>query len=132
MKVEYLYQFANGEKLTISIEESEYDLLAELDRQEYNNNQSSRRKGVSLDALNQDDSYFASDADPAKELEENELHEILHRAIESLPSSQIALIKEVFYDEMRLSHIAKKEGVSRAALTQRMNRILEKLKKFLD
>lgn len=132
MKVEYTYHFANGEKLSISIEESERDLLAEFDRQEYNNNQTARRKKASLDTLNQDDSHFASGEDIAKTFEESEMFTDLYKAIETLLPNQKELIKEVFYDEMRLAHIADKEGVSRAALTQRMNRILEKLKKFLD
>lgn len=43
MKVEYAYHFSNGDKITISVEESDHEKLSEFDRQEYNNNQKTRR-----------------------------------------------------------------------------------------
>lgn len=46
----YTYEYCNDDKVTIEINPKWVAILQDLDRQEYNNNQTSRRHGVSLDA----------------------------------------------------------------------------------
>ena len=75
-KIEYRYEFANGDvvELRISKSGSEGDekygitsewleLLLDLDRREYNNNQTETRRHVSLNALPQDDNPIPNEQD---------------------------------------------------------------------
>jgi DNA-directed RNA polymerase specialized sigma24 family protein len=50
----------------------------------------------------------------------------------ALSLEQRELIRKVFIDGIPPSHIARDEGVSKAAVTQRVKRILRKLREFLE
>ena len=55
----------------------------------------------------------------------------LHRAISRLRPKQRDLIKKVFWDDIKQVEAARAEGVSEAAIAQRMVVIYKRLKKFL-
>lgn len=132
MKVEYAYHFSNGDKITVSVEESDCEQLTDLDRNEYNNNKKARRRGVSLEALNVDDNLFPANVDIAREVEEAELVAELLEAIGCLTEPQQELISKIFLEEVKPSEIAREQGVSKAAITRRMNRALQQLRKLLE
>lgn len=58
--------------------------------------------------------------------------ERLHSALEKLSVEQRKLIQEVYFDGTSQSEISKREGVSRKAINNRLARIYEQLKKFLN
>lgn len=58
--------------------------------------------------------------------------ERLHNALGKLSAEQRKLIQEVYFDGTSQSEISKREGVSRKAINNRLARIYEQLKKFLN
>ena len=58
-----------------------------------------------------------------EEIEDRELHEILT----SLPAESLELITQLAMDELRQVDIAVQSGVSRAAITKKVNRLRKKL-----
>lgn len=128
MKIKY--QFAD-ETVEIEVSEEWGNILIDLDRQEYNNQHTETRRHCSLEALNLDDTLLPSDEDVERDVFAALDSEALYAAIEKLQPQQQDLVKRVYFQGEKLSDIAREEGVSKMALTNRMKKILASLKKFL-
>lgn len=127
MKIKY--EFAN-ETIEIEVEEEWADIVIDLDRQEYNVNHKETRRHCSLEAYNLDDALLPSDEDVERDVIADEDKKRLYKAIAALTPDQQELVRRVYFNNERLADIAREQGVSRAALTNRMNRIVSSLKKF--
>ena len=127
MKIKY--EFAN-ETIEIEVEEEWADIVIDLDRQEYNINHKETRRHCSLEAYNLDDALLPSDEDVERDVIADEDKKRLYKAIAALTPDQQELVRRVYFNNERLADIAREQGVSRAALTNRMNRIVSSLKKF--
>ena len=127
MKIKY--EFAN-ETIEIEVEEEWADIVIDLDRQEYNINHKETRRHCSLEAYNLDDALLPSDEDVERDVIADEDKKRLYKAIAALTPDQQELVHRVYFNNERLADIAREQGVSRAALTNRMNRIVASLKKF--
>ena len=127
MKIKY--EFAN-ETIEIEVEEEWADIVIDLDRQEYNVNHKETRRHCSLEAYNLDDALLPSDENVERDVIDDEDKKRLYKAIAALTPDQQELVRRVYFNNERLADIAREQGVSRAALTNRMNRIVSSLKKF--
>ena len=127
MKIKY--EFAN-ETIEIEVEEEWADIVIDLDRQEYNVNHKETRRHCSLEAYNLDDALLPSDENVERDVIADEDKKRLYKAIAALTLDQQELVHRVYFNNERLADIAREQGVSRAALTNRMNRIIASLKKF--
>ena len=65
-------------------------------------------------------------------MEKAELTYEVREAIRTLLPCQQELIKKVFFKKMKLTHIAKEEKVTEAAIRNRLKKIYRKLKKVLN
>jgi RNA polymerase sigma factor (sigma-70 family) len=127
MKYEYITATGKNE---IEVEGDWGSVLMELDRLEYNNNQTEMRRHASLEAFDPDGTLFSSDTDIQAEHEIRNQLEALRAAISKLPLSQQELIRAVL-GGMSLVDYAKKKRVSKAAVSQQMERIRKQLIKYL-
>ena len=125
------YSFADGEKAIIEVDEQWGEILVELDRQEYNNNQNETKKHASLDAMDYEGEFFA-DQDSFFEhfFDAPDDVDILYEAMETLLPSQKELLQALFFDGMRQEEYARKKGITQSAVAHQLQRILKKLKKF--
>jgi RNA polymerase sigma factor (sigma-70 family) len=57
--------------------------------------------------------------------------EALRDAIKTLEPQQQELVMDIYYREIPIAHIAKRDGVDEAAIRNRRKRILKKIKKSL-
>ena len=64
--------------------------------------------------------------------EEAESEDEVHMAVKTLLPDQQELIDKVFYRNIKLVDIAAQEGVSEAAIRNRLKKIYKKLKKILN
>lgn len=132
--MKYTYQFVTGEKQEIEVTEAQYMALKDADRIEYNNNQTNTRRHISMDMAESDEGMQF--ADPTQNisdiLDAEYTTTALHRAISHLPSDQRALILDVYFCDKKPVDIAKRDGVSRAAISQRLATAKNNLKKFLE
>lgn len=128
MKIKY--EFAN-ETVTIEVEDQWATVLVDLDREEYNDNHRETRRHCSLDALNLDDTYLPSDVDVEADVFRKADRTRLYEVIGELQPQQKDLVMRVHFGGEKLADIARAEGVSRMALTNRMKKIYAALEKKL-
>lgn len=127
---DYQRRLAEAEDKTAVERRTAQEIMDEdYNKPTFNNNQAETRRHVSLEALNADGNLIAdlNAPDPA---EADEFEE-LRMAMEKLKPKQKELVRKIFYEDMKQVDIAEAEGVSRSAVTQRLNTILARLKKTL-
>lgn len=133
MKVEYTYRYANGDEVTITVNESEFELLRELDRESHNEQRRETRRHTSLDVLDEGRvPHAAGGDDPAAIFEAAEALRTLDRAVGTLSCEQRELIHKIFVEDVAASRIAQDEGVSKSAISHRLDRLLKKLRELLE
>lgn len=129
MKIRYV--FVNGEVSEIEVEEALGGLLLELDRQEANNTRAETRRHISLSELSYEGSLFDAGIDVSEEVWARITAEALREALQKLPAAQRELIVQVYFQGRRPAEIARAEGVSRQSVSERLQRALKKLQKYL-
>ena len=129
MKIRYV--FVNGEVSEIEVEEALGGLLLELDRKEANNTRSETRRHISLSELSYEGSLFDAGIDVPEEVWARISAEALREALQKLPPAQRELIVQVYFQGRRPAEIARTEGVSRQSVSERLQRALKKLQKYL-
>lgn len=130
MKIKY--EFANGEVVEIEVLEDLGEVIVEIERLEYNCNQTERRRHSSYDAIT-DGGFQLADpkADVVQAVEDLFTNEELYKAVETLLPQQKELIHKVYFQELTLVEIAKGEGVTEAAIRNRLKKIYRRLEKDL-
>lgn len=125
------YEFVTGEISEGEVDESLGGMLLDLDRQQYNNDQKETRRHFSLNGMDYEGELFASAEDTEGEAERREDMARLFSAMEALSQSQRELVEKVYFEERKITDIAREEGVSEAAIRNRLKKIYSRLKKFL-
>ena len=126
------YKFANGETTEIEVSEEWGAFVLNMDRLDYNCNQRETRCHCSLEAFNLDDAYFPSDVNVEDEVIRNESCENLEAAIAQLLLEQQRLIREIYFEGIPAVEIARREDVCKSAISNRLSRALNSLKKILE
>lgn len=129
MKIQY--QFVNGESREIEVADELGAVLLDLDRIEYNNNQTETRRHTSLDGMDYESDQFAASDDTEQTAELRADMAALARAMAALSPEQRALLRMVYFEDQRISDIARAEGVSHVAILDRLKRIHKRLKNNL-
>lgn len=101
------------------------------ERLEYNNNKTEKRYSHSYSEQNDKFDTLISDTDALDIVLANLEKETLKEAIKSLEPNQIELVLDLYYREIPIVEIAKRDGVNEAAIRNRRKRILKKIKKSL-
>lgn len=126
MKVRY--EFTNGEISEIEVDDSLGELLLDFDRQEYNNDHKETRRHISLNGMDYEGELFLSSADTEAEVFRREELARLMGAMEALSPAQRELVRRVYFENEKISEIAREEGVSHVAIHDRLKRIYQKIK----
>lgn len=116
----------------LTVTEAKGKEIIELNRVEYNDNHRETRRHVSLEAYDPYGSLVQDDADPLQEVIKKEEVEQLHHSISQLNTEQQKLLMKKFWDEVKQTNIAKDEGISKMAITKRLQTIYRRLKKILE
>lgn len=139
-KIEYRYEFANGDVVELRISKSGsagdekngissewLDLLLDLDRREYNNNQTETRRHVSLNALDQNDNQIPNEKDALEELYEEETWKEMCKVL----TEREKLVGDLFFRQgYKQKELAKIFEVNEARMSQIIRKIRKKLEKF--
>lgn len=140
-KIEYRYEFANGDVVELRISKSgsvgdeKYgitsewlELLLDLDRREYNNNQTETRRHVSLNALDQDDNQIPNEKDLFEEFYEEETWKEMCKVL----TERERLVGDLFFRQgYKQKELAKIFEVNEARMSQIIRKIRKKLEKFV-
>lgn len=125
MKIKY--RFAT-ETVEIEVAEDWWNLVIDLDRQEYNNDHTETRRHVSYDALDFDGDALATE-DPA--LTAYTEQDDLRAAIARLTPNQQYIIHAYYFEGRTFTDIAQTLGVGVSSVTRAAERAKKTLKKFL-
>jgi len=126
------YEFVTGEISEVEVDEHLGGMLLDLDRQQYNNDQKETRRHVSLDGMDYEGEVFASAEDTEGTAERREDMARLFSAMKELSPAQRELVEKVYFEERKITDIAREEGVSKQSVHERVGRALKNLKKNLD
>ncbi len=140
-KIEYRYEFANGEVVELRIsregatEGSSNDipaewmeLLLDLDRREYNNNHAETRRHVSLNAIDQDDNQIPVKTDALEEFYAEESWKAMCKVL----TEREQIIADLYFRQgYKQKDIAKVFEVDDTRISQILRKVKKKLKKFL-
>lgn len=125
MKIKY--RFAT-ETVEIEVAEDWWNLVIDLDRQEYNNDHTETRRHVSYDALDFDGDALATE-DPA--LTAYTEQDDLRAAIARLTPNQQYIIHAYYFEGRTFTDVAQTLGVGVSSVTRAAERAKKTLKKFL-
>ena len=125
------YEFVTGEVSEVEVDERLGGMLLDLDRQQENNDQKETRRHFSLNGMDYEGELFASAEDTERTVEHREDMARLLSAMEVLSPAQRELVEKVYFEERKITDIAREEGVSEAAIRNRLKKIYSRLKKFL-
>lgn len=128
-KIEYRYEFANGDVVELKAEVSEkwMEMLIDMDRREYNNNQTERRRHCSLNALDQDDNDIPMERDVFEDFYEEEIWKEMCKELTEREQRIGDLLFRKGYKQRELTKIF---GVNETRISQIIYKIRKKLKKF--
>ena len=128
------YEFLS--KLTDEVSEVEVSeelgrAMVEMEKDDFNNDRRETRRHCYMSELEENGHYIADDSDLLDDILEAEMHDDLMTAIEKLQPQQKELLIRVYWKEEHQKDIAAEEGVSKGAISKRMKRIIDFLKKIL-
>ena len=117
---------ADGKAQEIMVTDEVYAAIQDLDRKERLNERKETRHCQSLEQ-SLDNGWDIADltVDTIKLIERKAKYKALYKALNTLPSKQRQLIYLVFFKGVSQKEIARKENVSKAAITIRIQRILK-------
>lgn len=123
-------------KVSDEISEIEVDgdlgkVMEQMAVEEFNLDRRETRRHVYISDMEENGCYIADDNDLLDNVLEAELHKELMAAIEKLQPQQKELLIRVYWNKELQKNIAAEEGVSERAISGRMKRIINSLKKFL-
>ena len=122
------YEFVTGEVSEVEVDERLGGMLLDLKRQQDNNDQKETRRHFSLNGMDYEGELFASAEDTEGEVVRREDMARLYSAMEVLSPSQRELVQKVYFEERKITDIAREEGVSHVAVRDRLERIYKKVK----
>lgn len=139
-KIEYRYEFSNGDVVELRISRSGngsddkngitaewLELLLDLDRREYNNEHAETRRHVSLNALDQDDNQIPLEKDAFEEFYEEETWAEMCKCL----TEREKIIGDLYFRQgYKQKEIAEIFEIDFTRVAHILGRIRKKLKKF--
>ncbi len=134
MKKEY-YLYVNGQKVKVS-EEIYKVYWREREHEKYLEQVDRKNHLLFFSSLDHDGHYVDNivdeSVDVAKIVETQMMIESLRYAISKLNDEERDIIERLYFNDETLRSVAKLKSITHPALMKRRNKILEKLKKFIE
>lgn len=120
------------DKTTVERRTAQEIMDEDYNKPTFNNHHAETRRHVSLEALNADGNLIGdSGIDDLLEDHEEEYRR-LREAIKTLLPEQQEMIREIYFKGRSQKAIADEKGITEVAVSRRMSRIYESLKKILS
>jgi len=127
--MKYKYDFCN-EAVEIDVPEEWAQVLQNLDREEYNNNQKETRRHSSLEVFNPDELPSPS----AESVEDSVLSvmdaERIRKGLQLLPPRERYLLEQVYFAKRSFADIADKEGKNESTIRHAVAIASKRLRMF--
>jgi len=132
------YDFITGESLEIEVDDNIGEVIIEMEKMQSRRNRAETRRHNSLEFMQENrDGYRPMQfADNRADVEQIIIHsdekEKLHRAIQKLDHKNSIIVKKYYFEDKTMEEIGKELGISAMAVSKRLKKIPDKIKKFLD
>ena len=130
MKVHY--EFVTEERKDIEVPDELGQVIMDMEKKEKNRNRTETRRHSSMEKFEEQGVQYV---DKTVDIENSVLCNLenkkLHKAIGQLLPQQKELIKKVYFENRKITEIARELGVDKTSIRDRLERIYEKIKKDL-
>jgi RNA polymerase sigma factor (sigma-70 family) len=132
------YEFINGERLEIEVDDNIGEVIIEMEKMQSRRNRAETRRHNSLEFMQENlDGYRPMQfADNRADVEQIIIHsdekERLHRAIQELDCKDSIIVKKYYFEDKTMVEIGKELGISAMAVSKRLKKIPDKIKKLWD
>ena len=132
------YEFITGERLEIEVDDNIGEVIIETEKMQSRRNRAETRRHNSLEFMQENrDGYrpmqFADNrADVEQIIVHSDEKERLHRAIQKLDRKDSIIVKKYYFEDKTMEEIGKELGISAMAVSKRLKKIPDKIKKLLD
>lgn len=120
-----------GEVTEVEVDDELGKYIAKINEADFNLNRKETRRHTYMSELEEKGRYIPDDSDPLDDVLKEERIKELMAAIEKLQPQQKELLIRVYWNKELQKDIAAEEGVSERAISGRMKRIINSLKKIL-
>ena len=131
IKYDFLSELA-GEMTEIEVDDELGKIVKKIEKNERKNDRTETRRHKYLSELEEQGYYIADDNDTFEEDVRSVQYKKLMTAIKELQPQQQELLFRVYWKKEKQKKIAAEEGVSEMAISNRMKKIIKKLKKFFE
>ena len=128
--MKYEYVSVTG-KIIIEIDAAWRNILVELDHLMYSINRRETRRHISLEVTDMEAAIRLRSATVEDEILRSEGYESLRKALTCLFPDQQELVEKVFMKDQSIASVAASEGVSEAAIRNRLKKIYTQMRKIL-
>ena len=124
------YEFVTGESIEIDVPEDIAEISIEIDKGISNSNRRESRRHLSIGKIEEIGIQISDPSVdvPATVIKETTDKELMNAVNQLLPEQQ-ALIRQIFYDEISITEVARRDGVTEGAVRNRLRKIYSRLKK---
>lgn len=135
MKIKY--EFVTGEKLEVEAEDNIGEIVIEMEVMQSRRNRTETRRHKSLEGMQEDreghypKQFIDRKVDIEQLIIKSDEKERLHLAIENLDDRDSFIVKKYYFENKTMVEIGTEMGVSAMAVSKRLKKIPDKLKKFM-
>ncbi|WP_394526806.1 sigma-70 family RNA polymerase sigma factor [Lacrimispora sp. JR3] len=132
------YEFLTGESLEIEVDDNIGEVIIEMEKMQFRRNRTETRRHNSLEFMQEiRDGYSPMQfADNRADVEQIIIHsdekERLHRAIQKLDRKDSIIVKKYYFEDKTMAEVGKELGITAMAVSKRLKKIPDKIKKLLD
>ena len=132
------YEFITGEKFEIEVDDNIGEVIIEMEKMQSRRNRAETRRHNSLEFMqeNHDGYHPMQFADNRADVEQiiiySDEKERLHRAIQKLDRKDSIIVKKYYFEDKTMAEIGKELGITAMAVSKRLKKIPDKIKKVFD
>ena len=131
------YEFVTGEKLELEVDDSIGDIVIEMEVLQYRKNRAETRRHNSLECLQEQQpgrnpkQFVDEKVDIEQFIIDLDEKERLHQAIRKLEYRDSRIVSLYYFENRTMEEIGREMGISAMAVSKRLKKIPDKIKKFM-
>lgn len=131
------YEFVTGEKLEVEVDDSIGDIVIEMEVLQSRKNRAETRRHNSLEGLQEQQpgrnpkQFVDEKVDIEQFIIDLDERERLHQAIRKLEYRDSRIVSLYYFENRTMEEIGREMGISAMAVSKRLKKIPDKIKKFM-
>ena len=131
------YEFVTGERLELEVDDSSGDIVIEMEVLQSRKNRAETRRHNSLESLQEQQpgcnpkQFVDEKVDIERFIIDLDERERLHQAIRKLEYRDSRIVSLYYFENRTMEEIGREMGISAMAVSKRLKKIPDKIKKFM-